>query len=88
MQAAGSQRSAQLLRSAGAAEQPRAACARPGGGRARRCVTRMVGWDPENVLAGPQEGHIARRAYQKKLNADAAFLQQARGGRRRLRRRY
>jgi hypothetical protein len=35
-----------------------------------------VGWDPENVLSGPQEGHIARRQYQKKLQADAAFLQQ------------
>lgn len=61
-------------------QQPRAACARPGGARARRDVTRAVGWDPENVLAGPQEGHIARRAYQKKVMKDAAFLQQARHG--------
>ena len=38
--------------------------------------TRAVGWDPESVLAPPQEGHIARRQYSKKLQADASFLQQ------------
>ena len=46
--------------------------------RRLRDVTVAVGWDPENVLAGPQEGHIARRQYQKKVQADAAFLQSVR----------
>jgi len=49
---------------------------RPGQGRRCMCPPLAVGWDPENVLSGPQEGHIARRQYQKKLQADAAFLQQ------------
>ena len=41
-----------LLRSAPSRQQP---------ARRGASVTVAVGWDPENVLAGPQEGHIARR---------------------------
>ena len=42
-----------LLRTAPSRQQPAL--------RGSRSVTVAVGWDPENVLAGPQEGHIARR---------------------------
>lgn len=46
----------------------------PAAARRVRDVSVAVGWDPENVLAPPQENHIARREYAKKLKANEAFL--------------
>jgi len=42
----------------------------------RRGVAVGVGWDPENILANPQAGHIARRQMQKQMGSDKVYSQE------------